>query len=99
MTRTFILINTNSEKTGYPRVYYCNGCNLVGETILSMFEGHSRTAREKYTLADFESFLLSARMEEQKNATIKWLWEADEFYIFHFDQNDENPSIRLMKDL
>ncbi len=99
MTRTFILINTNSNTKGYPKVFYCNGCNVIGESILEMFMGGLKISGEPFTLASFEFYIIDyLGMARQENQPIEWLWEADDFFIVFFDENDSNPTIRYLAD-
>lgn len=99
MTRTFILINTLSDKKDYPKVFYCNGCNTIGESVLDMFRKYREIDGTGFTLASFEFFIIDRLgMRRQERQPIEWLWEADYFFIVYFNEKDENPSIRYLAD-
>lgn len=99
MKRTFILINTNSNLKDYPKVFYCNGCNVIGESVLETFKKGLEISGEPFTLVAFEFYIIDyLGMARQENQPIEWLGEADDFFIVFFDEHDRNPSIRYLAD-
>ncbi len=93
MTRTIFLINTlHNEGKGYPRVYYGNGKNRVGEELITQFF-------DLKTLEEYEKKLIECEMRLENQVPVcplSFLWQVDDFVEISFDRNNQNPSFRFL---